>query len=219
MKRYVMTGSVVVVAGVVVLAGWLAQSQGSVVLAWRWVFGLLAVVFGAAALLHLWALPRPAADRPAPRSAAFGADFLNVFAAFFRQPGIVRIGAFLLLYRFAEAQLLKLVTPFLLDPRSAGGLGLRTQDVGIAYGTVGVIALTLGGLLGGWVISRGGLRRLLWPLMICMHAPNTLFVWLAAAQPESVALVSVALAVEPPRAARCTRPRSAPSAPASWRSA
>ena len=60
----------------------------------------------------------------------------------------------LVLYRFAEAQLLKLVTPFLLDPRDVGGLGLRTQDVGIAYGTVGIIALTLGGLLGGWVISR-----------------------------------------------------------------
>ena len=112
-----------------------------------------------------------------------------------------------------------LVTPFLLDPRDADGLGLRTQDVGIAYDTVGVIALTLGGLLGGWVISRGGLKRLLWSLTVCMHAPNAPFVWLAAAQPESVALVSVALAVEPPRAARCTRPRSAPSAPASWRSA
>ena len=114
---------------------------------------------------------------------------------------------------------LALVTPFLLDPRDADGLGLRTQDVGIAYDTVGVIALTLGGLLGGWVISRGGLKRLLWSLTVCMHAPNAPFVWLAAAQPESVALVSVALAVEPPRAARCTRPRSAPSAPASWRSA
>ena len=182
--------------GLVYLAGWLAQHHGSPVLAWRWVFGLLAVVFAAAALLHCMALPRPVADRPAPRSATFGADFLKVFAAFFRQRDIVRILAFLLLYRFAEAQLLKLVTPFLLDPRDAGGLGLRTQDVGIAYGTVGVIALTLGGLLGGWVISRGGLKRLLWPLMVCMHAPNGLFVWLAAAQPESVALVSAALAVE-----------------------
>ena len=128
--------------------------------------------------------------------ATFGADFLKVFAAFFKQRDIGRILAFLLLYRFAEAQLLKLVTPFLLDARSAGGLGLRTQDVGIAYGTVGVIALTAGGLLGGWVISSGGLRRLLWPLMICMHLPNVLFVWLAAAQPSSVVLVSAALAVE-----------------------
>lgn len=182
--------------GLVYLAGWLAERQGSVVLAWTWVFWLLAAVFATAALLHLWALPRPAGDGPVPRSATFRADFFKVFAAFFAKPDMLRILAFLLLYRFAEAQLLKLVTPFLLDAREVGGLGLRTQDVGIAYGTVGVIALTLGGLLGGWVISRGGLKRLLWPLMICMHAPNVLFVLLAVAQPSSVWVVSAALAVE-----------------------
>ena len=182
--------------GLVYLAGWWAESQGSVVLAWTWVFWLLATLFAAAALLHRWALPRPAGDGPVPRSATFSADFFKVFAAFFAQRDIARILAFLLLYRFAEAQLLKLVTPFLLDARSAGGLGLRTQDVGIAYGTVGVIALTLGGLAGGWVISRGGLKKLLWPLMICMHAPNLLFVLLAITQPTSVAVVSAALAVE-----------------------
>ncbi len=186
--------------GLVYLAGWWAESQGSVVLAWTWVFWLLAAVFAGAALLHLWALPRPLDDGPVPRnataSATFRADFFKVFAVFFKKADIGRILAFLLLYRFAEAQLLKLVTPFLLDSRAAGGLGLRTQDVGIAYGTVGVIALTLGGLLGGWVISRGGLKRLLWPLMICMHAPNLLFVLLAMTQPTSVVVVSAALAVE-----------------------
>ena len=182
--------------GLVYLAGWWAESQGSVVLAWTWVFWLLAGMFVAAALLHLWALPRPLGDGPTPRTATLSADFYAVFAAFFRKRDIGRILAFLLLYRFAEAQLLKLVTPFLLDARAAGGLGLRTQDVGIAYGTVGVVALTLGGLVGGWVISRGGLKRLLWPLMVAMHAPNLLFVLLAINQPSSVALVSAALAVE-----------------------
>ncbi len=186
--------------GLVYLAGWLAERQGSVVLAWSWVFGLLAAVFCSAALLHLVLLPRPVADVPAPRraggAAVFWRDFLAVFAAFFAKRDIGRILAFLLLYRFAEAQLLKLVTPFLLDARADGGLGLSTQAVGIAYGTVGVAALTLGGLLGGWVISRGGLKRLLWPLMICMHAPNLLFVLLALWQPQSVAVVSAALAVE-----------------------
>ena len=104
--------------------------------------------------------------------------------------------AFLLLYRFAEAQLLKLVAPFLLDPRAVGGLALRTQDVGIAYGTVGVAALTAGGLLGGWWASRVGLARALWPLVICMHAPNLVYVALAAAQPQSLAFVSAAIAIE-----------------------
>jgi PAT family beta-lactamase induction signal transducer AmpG len=186
--------------GLVYLAGWLTEHHGSVVQAWVWVFALLAALFALAALWHLWALPRPAGDAPVPRPAhggtSFAADFGKVFAAFFSKPHIVRIVAFLLLYRFAEAQLLKLVTPFLLDARTVGGLGLKTQDVGIAYGTVGVTALTLGGLLGGWVISRGGLKRLLWPLMICMHLPNTVFVALAVWQPTSLVVVSAGLALE-----------------------
>lgn len=182
--------------GLVVLAGWLQERSGTPAAAWSQVFWLLAGLFVVAAMYHAWALPRPAADVAAPRSADFRADFVAVFLAFFRQPDIVRILAFLLLYRFAEAQLLKLVTPFMLDPRAAGGLGLRTQDVGVAYGTVGVAALTAGGLLGGWLVSRHGLQRLLWPLVLCMHLPNTVFVALALWQPESLALVSAAVALE-----------------------
>ncbi|WP_088287097.1 MFS transporter [Ideonella sp. A 288] len=182
--------------GLVVLAGWLQDRTGQPALAWSFVFGGLALAFVMAAAWHAWALPRPALDRPVPRGGSFWRDAGEVFAAFFRQPGIGRILAFLLLYRFAEAQALKLVTPFLLDSPAAGGLGLKTQDVGIAYGTVGVIALTLGGLLGGWVISIGGLKRLLWPLMVAMHLPNLVFVALAAMQPGSLAWVSAALALE-----------------------
>ncbi|MBC7942127.1 MAG: MFS transporter [Chitinophagaceae bacterium] len=186
--------------GLVYLAGWWAERQGGqpvhVLGAWVLVFWLLAAVFVAGALLHAWALPRPVQDGPAPRSAHFWADFLRVYVAFFKRTDIARVLAFLLLYRFAEAQLLKLVTPFLLDPLVAGGLGLRTQDVGIAYGTVGIGALTAGGLLGGWVISRLGLKRVLWPLVVSMHLPNTVFVALAIWQPTNLALVSAAVAVE-----------------------
>ena len=182
--------------GLVYLAGLLQDKTGKVVTAWVAVFTLLAVYFGAAALYHLWVLPRPAADRPVPRSQTFGADFAAVFVDFFRKPGIGRILAFLLLYRFAEAQLLKLVTPFLLDAHGAGGLGLKTQDVGIAYGTVGVTALVVGGLLGGWVNSRAGLEKALWPMLICMHLPNLVFVGLAVWQPTDLTLVSAAIALE-----------------------
>jgi len=182
--------------GLVWLAGTLTERTGQATLAWSWVFALMAAFFGAAAVLHLFVLPRPATDRPAPRTGTFWADFGAVFLAFFRKPEILRIVAFLLLYRFAEAQLLKLVTPFMLDPVTAGGLGMSTQHVGIAYGTVGVTALTLGGLLGGWAISRAGLKQCLWPLMVCMHAPNLVFVALAAWQPQSLGLVSGAIALE-----------------------
>jgi MFS transporter, PAT family, beta-lactamase induction signal transducer AmpG len=182
--------------GLIWLAGHLAQRLGSPVQAWVVVFWLLAGGFVAVALLHTFSLPRPASDVPAPRTATFWRDFAAVFAAFFRQRDIVRILAFLLLYRLGEAQMLKLMAPFLLDPLAEGGLGLTTQDVGIAYGTVGVAALTLGGLLGGWVISRQGLRRMLWPLMLAMNVPNLLYVALAAVQPQSLWLVSAAIALE-----------------------
>ena len=182
--------------GLVFLAGRLTENLASPALAWAWVFGLMAAFFVVLAAWHQWALPRPAGDHAVLRGEHFWRDFLQVFEAFFAKPEIGRILAFLLLYRFAEAQLLKLVTPFMLDPVSAGGLGLKTTDVGIAYGTVGVTALTLGGLLGGWVISRGGLKRLLWPLMLCMHVPNTVFVALALWQPSSLTLVSAAIALE-----------------------
>lgn len=182
--------------GLVVLAGALSERLGTPAAAWQVVIGVLAAGFGLLASWHLWALPRPALDRPAPRHGRLWADFGAVFAAFFRRPDIVRVLAFLLLYRFAEAQLLKLVTPFMLDPVAAGGLGLKTQDVGLAYGTVGVVALTCGGLLGGWVVSLGGLKKLLWPLIVCMHLPNLVFVALALAQPQSLWLVSAAVAFE-----------------------
>ncbi len=186
--------------GLVVLAGLLMDRTGSVSTAWAWVLALLAAGFGLLGAWHLRALPRPLADVATHRDgrslAQFMADFLAVYAAFFRQAGIVRILAFLLLYRFAEAQLVKLITPFLLDPMAAGGLGLRTQDVGLAYGTVGVAALTCGGLLGGVLIARFGLRQMLWPLVLCMHLPNTVFVGLALWQPHSLGWVSAAIGVE-----------------------
>ncbi len=182
--------------GLVYLAGSLQEITGDVRVAWTAVFILLAAVFAVIGVYHWFVLPRPAADGPVGRGQPFAAGFVAVFGAFFRKPGIKVIVSFLLLYRFAEAQLLKLVTPFLLDGREVGGLGLTTQQVGIVYGTVGVIALTAGGLVGGVIISRYGLRRLLWPMIFTMYLPNIVFVVLAIAQPTSALLVGSALAVE-----------------------
>ena len=84
----------------------------------------------------------------------------------------------------------------LLDPREAGGLGLTTRQVGLAYGTFGILALTVGGILGGLAIARFGLRRMLWPMLLCMHLPNLAYVALAVTRPESFGLVSAAVALE-----------------------
>lgn len=185
--------------GLVYLAGELQERTGSMQTAWSLVFGVLTALFVVIGLYHWLVLPRTTADvrgtghaRPTELARAF----LQVFAAFFKRPGILVVIGFLLLYRFPEAQLLKLATPFLLDKPELGGLGLSTKAVGIAYGTVGLTALTLGGLLGGWVISKVGLKRALWPLILLMHVPNAVFVYLAMAQPQDVVIVSAALAVE-----------------------
>jgi len=180
--------------GLVYLAGVLQERSGSMVTAWSQVFMLLAAAFVLLALYHLALLPRPVADGPAARAGA--REFFAVFKAYFRKPAIGVILGYLLLYRFPEAQLLKLATPFLLDAPAQGGLGLSTKEVGIAYGTVGLTALTLGGLLGGWIISRVGLKRALWPLILSMHVPNLVFLLMALIHPGSLWLVSAALALE-----------------------
>jgi PAT family beta-lactamase induction signal transducer AmpG len=180
----------------VYLAGRWTDSTGSVTQAWGLVFGLLAGVFLVVGAYHLFALPKPVGDRPTTGGQALGREFVAVFAAFLRKPGIGTILAVLLLYRLAESQALKLLSPFLLDAREKGGLGLTTQQVGIVYGTVGILALTAGGLVGGWIISRDGLKRWLWPMIIAMHTPIVAFLLLAVYQPASVGLVGAALAVE-----------------------
>jgi len=185
--------------GLVYLAGALTERTGSVVHAWTVVFWVLGAMFIALAAWHSFVLPHPATDKPsAGGAAAHGLikDFFAVFASFFRKPGIAVILGFLLLYRFPEAQLLKLASPFLLDSVDKGGLALSTKDVGLAYGTVGIIALTVGGLVGGWVISRIGLKRALWPLVLAMHVPNVAFLLLAMTHPTSLWVISGALAVE-----------------------
>ena len=183
--------------GLVFLAGSLTQSLGDVRLAWQIVFATLAGVFFVLFLYHRWVLPRPASDVASlsDNGNAF-AEFAATFAAFFKRKDIGLVLAFLLLFRLGEAQALKLVTPFLLDATSKGGLGLTTTQVGIVYGTIGVLALTCGGLLGGYMISRHGLKRWLWPMLLCVHLPNLVFVYLAAVQPSNLVIIASCIAVE-----------------------
>lgn len=182
--------------GLVWAAGMLAERHGSVVRAWQLVFVLLALLFAALALWHQTLLPRPAGDHRNPPAQGLWAGFAETFASFFRRRDIVVVLAFLMLYRLGEAQLVKLVAPFLLDARAQGGLGLTTAQLGLVYGSFGVAALTAGGLLGGWVISRQGLGCWLWPMVAAIHLPNLLFVALAAWQPASLALVTAAVVAE-----------------------
>jgi MFS transporter, PAT family, beta-lactamase induction signal transducer AmpG len=184
--------------GLVIFAGTLEGSGHDVSTAWSIALFVAAAFFGALFLYHFFLLPRPAADRPAQRdpSASLSSEFVRTFGLFFRKKGILTILAFFLFYRFAETQLVKIIVPFLLDPRSKGGLGLTTSEVGFIYGTVGVVALMLGGLLGGYAIYRRGLKFWIWIMVCAMHLPNLVFVYLSQALPENVYWVNLCVAAE-----------------------
>lgn len=183
----------------VMLAGKIESTgEGSIPLAWSVTFGVLAGLFLLFFAYHKLMLPYPAVDKPtlADRSRSVWQEFVETFVIFFKKKDIISILAFLLFYRFAEAQLVKLVSPFLLDPRDKGGLGLSTSEVGIVYGTVGIIALTLGGLLGGYVVAKKGLKFWLWIMVFSIHLPDAMFVYLSQVQPENFLFINIAVALE-----------------------
>jgi MFS transporter, PAT family, beta-lactamase induction signal transducer AmpG len=106
-------------------------------------------------------------------------------AEYFAQDRIMAVLAFILFYRFGESMISKMSQPFLLDPRSKGGLEVATQAVGVLWGTVGVAALAIGGILGGGVIAKWGLKRSIWPMVLALNLPNFFYLWLSIARPVS----------------------------------
>lgn len=182
----------------VMVAGLMEERLGDVALAWSITFFLLAGTFVVLAAWHALILPRPDSDRSG-RVTGIGdlfAGFRATFGSFFRKPGIAIILAFLLLYRFAEAQLVKIAAPFLLDGRETGGLALTTSEVGLTYGTVGALSLTIGGILGGFLAAASGLKRWLWWMVVAINIPNGVYIALAWLQPESLLIVNAAVAIE-----------------------
>lgn len=190
--------SMVVGSGLLVaLAGTLVRQGKSQADAWTLVFSGVAAFLAAVTIYHSFLLPSP--PRIAPKVASVSevlAQFGLTFVSFFEKPGIALSLAYLLLYRIGEAPLVKLKAPFLLDDRSVGGIGLDNQQVGLLDGTIGVMLLTLGGILGGMIVSRDGLRRWLVPMAFCINLPHLLYVWLAYAQPESLSLVGAVVGFE-----------------------
>lgn len=190
--------SVIGQGGLVMLAGYLEQHCSSIPTAWSIVFYLLSAFFLLITLYHTVAMPRASNDKPVPGVTArtIVRDFTMTFVTFFRKRHIVSALLFMLLYRLPEAMCIKLTQPFLVADRSEGGLGLTTAQVGFVNGTVGVIALLLGGILGGWVISRGGLKKWLWPMALSLTLPCIFYCGLAMWQPDSFPLICAAVGVE-----------------------
>jgi len=171
-------------------------NSGNVRLAWSTTFGVLAVLFGLFFFYHFIFLPRPVEDISRKSEAGFASDFITTFGAFFKRKKLGWVLAFLLLYRLGEAQLAKLAAPFLLDSTSIGGLGLTTGEVGFIYGTIGIAMLTVGGILGGIVAAKDGLKKWIWWMVIAINLPNLVYVFLAIVQPDSFWVITAGVAIE-----------------------
>lgn len=182
----------------VMLAGALEDSTGKIPFAWSITFLILAGLFIGLCLYHKYILPVPKSDKAAVTVTAstIFKEFFATFVSFFRKKQALVAILFMLFYRFPEAQLVKLVTPFLIDPREVGGLGLTTSEIGLVYGTIGIIGLTLGGIIGGIVAAHGGLKKWIWPMALAITLPDLVFIYLSSALPESLLVINICVFVE-----------------------
>lgn len=172
--------------------------SGNIPFAWLVVFVVLSVFFFLVAVYHQFILPHPASDHATKDVSAktIASEFLRTFKTFFTKPQALVAILFMLLYRLPEAQLVKIINPFMLDPVDKGGLGLTTGQVGVVYGTVGIIGLTIGGILGGLAAARGGLKRWLWPMVLAITLPDLVYVYLSYVQPEGLGIINACIFIE-----------------------
>ncbi len=171
---------------------------GNIPLSWTLTFAFMGALFVIFFIYHRFILPYPKEDVPRPMENAkkFYKEFGQTFASFFQKDKVWMMVIFLLIFRLGESQIVKLASPFLLDSREVGGLGLTTGEVGFVYGTVGLLMLTLGGLLGGFVAAKGGLQKWIWWMAIAMNLPNAVYIYLSHLQPDSYLTVNLAVGVE-----------------------
>ena len=180
------------------LAGALQVITRNIRYSWSLVFYLMAGLFIALWLYHSWALPRPGEDNERKQLSVKGilAEFANTIVTFFQKPQVWAGICFMLFYRMPEGLLAKVSALFLVDAPHNGGLGLSDGEYGLVQGTVGVIGLTLGGILGGLAARRDGLKRWLWPMVMAITLPDLVYVYLSYALPASLLVVNVCVFVE-----------------------
>ncbi len=181
----------------VILAGIFEEKLGSIKIAWQITFAVAAVLFLVLFFYHNFILPYPISDKSKPQSKKqFIGEFISTFVSFFKRKKIFPILLFILFYRFGEGQLAKITAPFLLDAKNIGGLALTTIDVGFIYGTVGLISLVIGGILGGVAVSYKGLKYWIWWMLVAINLPDLVYVYLSFFQSASLLTISLLVAVE-----------------------
>ena len=183
---------------IVIIAGQLENITDNLKLAWSLVFGILSGLFIILAAYHKWALPRPKNDQEEFNTAKEDIikEYFEIIKAYFKKPQILLIVLFILLYRFGEAQLVKIAPLFMLDSYESGGLGLSTSEYGFIYGTLGIAMLTLGGIVGGFFIAKNGLKYWIIWMALAMKLPDLVYVYMAYSQPDNMTLIGILVSIE-----------------------
>lgn len=191
-------GILVMFAGLLEEGKIFPSMAGNIPMAWSLSFYLLAAIFLMLCIYHHFILPRPLSDVSRDNITAMGLlkDFFKTFGSFFQKKELGLAFFFILTYRLGESQLAKIASPFLLDKVDVGGLGLNTATVGMVYGTIGVVCLLLGGIIGGILVSRDGLRKWIIPMALAINIPDLLYVYLATVLPDNVWFVIGCVALE-----------------------
>ena len=183
--------------GLLILVGQFEKLFGSTVRAWSLGFMIAGALMILLWLYHSYILPHPVADcTTGTTSSNILKEFGMTFVSYFQKPHILTALLFILLFRFPEAQLGKIAPLFLVDSAAAGGLELTTSQVGFAQGTLGVIGLLLGGILGGLTLSRFGLKKCIWYMVAAISVPDLVYVYLSWLPTQNMALISTCIFIE-----------------------
>ena len=211
-------GMVLGQGGLVMLAGLLQKSEMSIPLSWSITFLAVAGLMLMLAAYHWKTLPNPegevkseqlkaksdsnlASDSSSESSSSslhssVIEDFKATFRVFFTKPHLITALLFILLFRLPEGLLTKIVPLFLKRTIGEGGLALTDVQYGFVYGTLGVIGLLGGGIVGGWFVSKFGLKKMLWPLVLCITLPDIVYVYLSLVQSQSLPLIATCVFIE-----------------------
>lgn len=180
------------------LAGALQVLTRNIRYSWSLVFYLMAGLFIGLWLYHHWILPKPTEDGEKSKKTAgeIITEFKQTVVTFFQKPQVWAGICFMLFYRMPEGLLAKVSALFLVDAPHNGGLGLSDGEYGLVQGTVGVIGLTLGGILGGIAASRDGLKKWLWPMVMAITLPDVVYVYLSYVMPSNLLTINVCVFIE-----------------------
>ena len=179
---------------IVVLAGFLENKYGDNTKAWSITMSAAAFLMLIMTVANFFVTPKYESENEELKEKPKG--FLEVFSSFFKKPGIGIALAFILTYRLGESQLVKMASPFLLDTPDEGGLGYSTEQLGTIFGTAGVIFLSIGGILGGILISRDGLKKWMLPMVLSLNLPNILYAVLAVTNTTNIYAVTATVIFE-----------------------